>query len=132
MGIANGTDATLHCLIFLNKDDRELVERGIANTPLGSVYKLHKPPDYVIVQMDLGIHDSVNDSLRLNLENQIPASVPNNFYVPLHSKLTVMAKKILNSAHQPNPQKSCLIVSNMTLPMPLLVTSYRDVLSNIS
>ena len=125
-GVANGTTAFLHSLIFLDENEREIYRDKLELAKPGMALKLDKPPDFVVVKLKYELPNALRENPDFKkLRDLIPDADENEneFFVPLALKSDRFGKNNINAGT--NEQIANIKFQKFEFDLAYAVTTYK-------
>jgi hypothetical protein len=122
--VANGSTGVLDSIVYLDEKDRKKANDEIAAAVPGSIVKLSKRPDYVVVKMDQPLSTSAEQNKLLNLSKKLFPDRPDcSYLVPLAYEKDRFKKNAINLATKASP--SFLRWRRFNYDLGFVVTAYK-------
>jgi hypothetical protein len=122
--VANGSNGVLDSVIYIDEGDRRLVSDQIAIAKVGSMVKLHKQPDYIIIKLNMEIPTSVKNNATLNIGNMLyPERNDSGYLIPMSMTKDMYNKNVIKFG----PKDKMAIIKYNKFPFDLLYacTTYK-------
>jgi hypothetical protein len=122
--VANGSNGVLDSVIYINQKDRLKVTEQISHAKVGSMVKLHKQPDYIIIKLNMEIPKSVKSNAALNIGQILyPEGNDNAYLIPMSMTKDIYNKNVIKFG----PKDKMAIIKYNKFPFDLLYacTTYK-------